>query len=294
MAKQSLYLMKNELGLFKIGISVNPEKRRNEIKNSSGFNVELIKAWVTTESAANVERKLHGIFSSKRTHGEWFTDLTIEDIESNIDTPSEWKPLQKISKNALKLKEAPVVIKKPICELVLESQLYKMMEEVPTSYEEIDNLRKRQEQLINVISKVKDKSKAHQYLFTNKDGEIAAMGIGRQNYFTNLLENRVVVGLGPYGSGYIQVVKPKDVKWWSIGTDIHTTTPLPWFITKDAAESVNRIVRDKKIAEAMVHFDTSSKGVFDVFKNKPSHIRTRRKLSEITQEEIDESYAFVV
>lgn len=291
MAKQSLYLMKNELGLFKIGISVNPEKRRNEIKNSSGFNVELIKAWETTDSAATVERKLHSLFSSKRTHGEWFTDLTIEDIESNIDTPSEWKPKPKVRKNALKLKplHIPTVNKKPICETILEDRLHKTMEEIPKTYEEMCQLGKRQEKLMNDIVKIKKKSNAHQYIILDDKGGLVDLGTGAKKYFDNLLSTVNVISPSFWCNGELREVTKFEL--CITGNAIHPSTTSPWLTTKQGAIAVNRIVRDQRINDAMSGYDVGSDRITNMFKPKPTApMRRRQKLSEITQEEIDQTY----
>lgn len=68
---QKLYLMHNSFGLHKIGISMDPERRRNEIRLSSGAEVELVKVWECRNARAS-ESNLHGIFSSYRRNGEWF------------------------------------------------------------------------------------------------------------------------------------------------------------------------------------------------------------------------------
>ena len=69
---QKLYIMKNSFGLFKVGISLNPMKRRGDIQNASGVPTELVAEFETVRNAMIVEREIHGILSEFRRHGEWF------------------------------------------------------------------------------------------------------------------------------------------------------------------------------------------------------------------------------
>ena len=40
---QNVYVMKNSIGLYKIGISNNPERRKLEIERSSGLDVDIVR-----------------------------------------------------------------------------------------------------------------------------------------------------------------------------------------------------------------------------------------------------------
>ena len=71
--EQYLYLMCNVMGLYKIGISVNPEERANQVKNSSGVPVVVTAVWRTSCEARTMESLLHKEFSSFRQQGEWFS-----------------------------------------------------------------------------------------------------------------------------------------------------------------------------------------------------------------------------
>lgn len=68
---QSLYLMKNSLGLYKVGISHNPESRRRQLQNAGGHNVQLIRIWNVCH-AYYIEQKIHREFERVRMRGEWF------------------------------------------------------------------------------------------------------------------------------------------------------------------------------------------------------------------------------
>lgn len=74
--KQKLYLMKNEVGLYKIGISTNPERRCREVSNSSGIPTNLVSVWETEPEALVVEQKLHKHFQENRKMGEWFSFIS--------------------------------------------------------------------------------------------------------------------------------------------------------------------------------------------------------------------------
>ena len=84
---QFLYLMKNDLGVYKIGISNNPEKRAKALSNASGLNVDVVSYWRITGKADQVERFIHDKFKSERLIGEWFKfnyEFTCKDIERLI------------------------------------------------------------------------------------------------------------------------------------------------------------------------------------------------------------------
>lgn len=80
-----LYVMRNEFGLVKIGISKRPERRVRTVACSSGVPTELISVYETTEDAYQVEQELHLIFEKHRKVGEWFANITAEDIASKLE-----------------------------------------------------------------------------------------------------------------------------------------------------------------------------------------------------------------
>lgn len=65
-----VYLMRCQ-GLYKIGVSVNPEQRRRKIQGSGAFDVELICTIQSNDMFA-LETELHQRFSGKRVRREWF------------------------------------------------------------------------------------------------------------------------------------------------------------------------------------------------------------------------------
>ena len=68
--KQLLYVMQNELGLYKIGISADPERRKREISNASGFDVDVLEVFDTGDIPARQrEQELHKHFEGTRKRG---------------------------------------------------------------------------------------------------------------------------------------------------------------------------------------------------------------------------------
>lgn len=84
--KQKIYLMKNDLGLYKIGISKHPSKRANDLSNQSGVRVTLLRQW-DSYNAYNTEQILHVRYSKQRKCGEWFkfTNKHIKELDSIIN-----------------------------------------------------------------------------------------------------------------------------------------------------------------------------------------------------------------
>lgn len=84
--RQVVYIMKNSMSLYKIGISVDPKRRCNDIRLASGIHTEILKTFDTKNEARLVEQSLHRHFSSKRKEGEWFslTKKDLQDIEKTV------------------------------------------------------------------------------------------------------------------------------------------------------------------------------------------------------------------
>jgi len=76
---QQVYLMHcAATGLYKIGISQHPTKRKRQVELNSGHLVTIIQTWLA-EDARAIEAALHKNFAEKRQEGEWFA-LTPEDV----------------------------------------------------------------------------------------------------------------------------------------------------------------------------------------------------------------------
>lgn len=84
---QFVYLLKNEIGRVKIGVSEDPIRRCQNITTSSGLHTELISYWNVDKIATEVEKLLLNHFSNFKTYGEWFntTEIDIESIEKVME-----------------------------------------------------------------------------------------------------------------------------------------------------------------------------------------------------------------
>jgi len=71
-----LYIIRNEVGRYKIGKSKDVNNRIKIIESQGGIKAELIKR---IENADFLEFKIHELFKDKRYHGEWF-NLNKEDL----------------------------------------------------------------------------------------------------------------------------------------------------------------------------------------------------------------------
>ena len=62
MDTQKVYIFRNSVGLYKIGISVNPERRCKQMKLASGIDVVIIKVYEVEKPAIQIESLLHKHF----------------------------------------------------------------------------------------------------------------------------------------------------------------------------------------------------------------------------------------
>lgn len=83
--EQNLYLMKNDLGLYKIGISKDPFARARSISNNSGLPTIVIASWLVKD-AYKLEQSLHKLFKRYRVMGEWFRfgGIFFNEVDKNI------------------------------------------------------------------------------------------------------------------------------------------------------------------------------------------------------------------
>jgi len=75
------YIMSNQIGLIKVGQSMNPEDRRRVLESSSGLavNIELVVR------GSFKEKITHRLLKEHNTVGEWFScsvDIAIEALKS--------------------------------------------------------------------------------------------------------------------------------------------------------------------------------------------------------------------
>jgi len=97
---KNLYILQNEIGRIKIGVSTNVDDRLKAIKMQSGMDTKVLRV---IPFNANLEWQLHLHFRAKRYIGEWF-NLDKEDINFLLyeDLDSVFK--KKISANSSKRK----------------------------------------------------------------------------------------------------------------------------------------------------------------------------------------------
>jgi len=88
-----LYLIQSlENGYYKIGVSLNPQKRLTQLQTGNSSKLKLIIAY-QTEFSNQIEKTLHRKYSYLKKEGEWFElpiniEITFHDeccqIEKNI------------------------------------------------------------------------------------------------------------------------------------------------------------------------------------------------------------------
>lgn len=85
---QFVYLMRNEIGRTKIGISEDPIRRCKNITTASGLFTELLAYWSVDKIATEVEKLLLEHYSEFKTYGEWFnTDqISVKSVENIMDS----------------------------------------------------------------------------------------------------------------------------------------------------------------------------------------------------------------
>lgn len=88
------YVMKNENGLVKIGISHDVEFRKRTLENAGGYYIPYVYKTISKIRAFDVESMLHDYFSLDRKLGEWFEINYDEAVKKNI----EFSKLEKFDK----------------------------------------------------------------------------------------------------------------------------------------------------------------------------------------------------
>jgi hypothetical protein len=84
-----VYVMQNG-GLCKIGVSENPIKRKQQLRNASGLDIILRshRQFETRMSALEIEATLHRKFARYREQGEWFritAGTVVEAMHAAVD-----------------------------------------------------------------------------------------------------------------------------------------------------------------------------------------------------------------
>lgn len=79
------YVMKNENGLVKIGISHDVEFRKRTLENAGGYFIPTVYKTVSKRKAFDIETMLHEYFSIDRKLGEWFEINYDEAVKKTIE-----------------------------------------------------------------------------------------------------------------------------------------------------------------------------------------------------------------
>lgn len=83
--KQQLYIIRaKDTQYCKIGVSKDPKFRLRELQTSNPNPLVLVMVYDTIKDAIRLEKSLHKTFSQSRCKGEWFKNLTDEEIEKAI------------------------------------------------------------------------------------------------------------------------------------------------------------------------------------------------------------------
>lgn len=74
-----VYVISNGSDRFKIGKSINPEKRLKSLTLGDKGKI-IVKNYYSEYNYSHIEKELHTIFRNKKISGEWF-ELSESDIE---------------------------------------------------------------------------------------------------------------------------------------------------------------------------------------------------------------------
>lgn len=78
--------MRNAVGNYKIGVSVDPEQRRRNLQTASGLPIEIVGVYETELYAYGCENQAHQFYREYRLLGEWFSfdDNMISEVDDNL------------------------------------------------------------------------------------------------------------------------------------------------------------------------------------------------------------------
>ena len=79
---KSIYLLQNDNGFYKIGVSKNPAKRVKQLQTGSADKISLITFYESNNAFA-IERALKNRYSIYRINGEWFNLPLEEELAFN-------------------------------------------------------------------------------------------------------------------------------------------------------------------------------------------------------------------
>lgn len=133
-----VYVIENELGLVKIGISSKPERQIKEIANASGLNITKKYFSKPCDNFAKIEKKLHEEFKAVRKKGEWFNipfDFAVNQLNDyvtgrysiDIDCKKNYKSeITKTTKNVKKIPKKYTITKAEADKLIAEGKRFEV------------------------------------------------------------------------------------------------------------------------------------------------------------------------
>lgn len=74
---KSIYLIRGNDGMYKIGIAKNPQKRLKQLQTGNSDELKIVETY-QTNNASQLESILHNHYAYGKERGEWF-DLSIAD-----------------------------------------------------------------------------------------------------------------------------------------------------------------------------------------------------------------------
>ena len=98
-----IYVIGQECGPVKVGISTKPWSRALTIGTSSPFKVQLLycQPFSSREEARQFERSFHDVYCDYRMAGEWFNlvaDLAIEGIQTAVDIDNHFREMEALER----------------------------------------------------------------------------------------------------------------------------------------------------------------------------------------------------
>ena len=95
-----VYVIEDEYGLIKIGISKNPYCRFKTILNLGGCNFKNYYVSEDTQYSSKIEKDMHSIYNDYRINGEWFKGCFYLDVVNKLKTiVSDYKNINIDNKN---------------------------------------------------------------------------------------------------------------------------------------------------------------------------------------------------
>lgn len=81
----NIYVIENDAGYIKIGITKNFENRLKTLSNSNSGGHKIINTYISPKTLLyTIERGLHTKYATYRKEGEWFYGISFEEVVQDI------------------------------------------------------------------------------------------------------------------------------------------------------------------------------------------------------------------